>query len=312
VHPSLVALQLIHPSGDPEHTVSFATNEWMSQGWPVDAAGKPVFGAIDRAVAHHEPDRLFTPLFNVPVRELGEVFPQIVDQLVQDSLFGLNGVIVPRRVLREADPTTGTPKKLGPYRPSDTKVVVGGQARDLPRASRKASYVRGLTACWADLDFYKVGLTEDLVVGALHGMQQRRELPPASMLLFSGRGLWLLWFLRDHDDPTRAVRAGAENVRVWQRVQRAIHRKLAPLGSDAAALDVVHMARIPGSVPTDLADSIVLHNPVRARADLTSQTAVEPLLMTWAAHQKTRLPILVHFGSSMTSRRGGQSSEDLR
>jgi hypothetical protein len=257
VLPTFLPIHLLHPPGDPDHSISFARKVWMEQGWPVDAAGRRVHGSAAQIAEMHPPDWIFEPLWNVYARDLHEVFPQIAEQLVRDSLFGLNGVIVPRRVLREADPTTRTPKKLGPYRPSDTRVVVGGQARHLPRATRKASYVRGLTACWADLDFYKVELTEDAVVGALHGMQQRRELPAASIVLFSGRGLWLLWLLRDAEHPDCAVRAGAENVRVWQRVQRAIHRKLAAFGSDAAAIDVVHMARVPGSVRTDLGDEPV-------------------------------------------------------
>src|SRR5690606_20425112 len=147
----------------------------------VDAQGRPVRGSIARAVDHHPPARLFTPLFNVPAHDLREVFPQIAEQLAEDSLFALNAVIVPRSVLREADAATGEPKQLGPYRPSETRVEVGGRVRHLPRASRKASLLRGLTACWADLDFYKLGLTEAHVVGSLHGMQRRGELPPASV-----------------------------------------------------------------------------------------------------------------------------------
>jgi hypothetical protein len=223
----------------------------MPTGWPVDERGKAVKGSIACAVGQHPPAWSWEPLWNIFARDLAEVFPQVLRDLLDDSSFSMCGMMVPRRPLAAGAQDGGT-KRLGPYRHSDTTVEIQGRVRALPRAYRRNSGARGITAAWADLDYYRLGLSDEHVVGALHGMQQRGELPPVSLLLFSGRGIWTIWVLRDQDDPNRAVRAGAANLRVWGRLQHAIQAKLACLGADAAAIDVARMARVPGSQRNDL------------------------------------------------------------
>jgi hypothetical protein len=210
-------------------------------------------------VDHHPSGWQWAPLFNVYARDLQEVFPQIIEQLLEDSVFTVCGMMVPRRVEALADRALGAPKRLGPYSRSATRVEIGGRLRWLPRAYRRKSGARGITAAWVDLDFYRLGLTEEFVVGRLHGMQQRGELPAVSLFIYSGRGIWAFWVLRDAQDPRCAVRAGYDNRRAWERIQRALHERLATLGSDAAALDLARTARVPGSLRTDLEDE----RPVR-------------------------------------------------
>lgn len=106
---ALQPLQLLHPPGDPEHSVSFAWRRWMPVGWPTDERSRPVRGNVARAVDHHPPGWLWEPLWNVHSRDLQEVFRQIVEQLLNDSFVSVCGMMVPHG-------RTPTHPALGEYR----------------------------------------------------------------------------------------------------------------------------------------------------------------------------------------------------
>jgi hypothetical protein len=82
----------------------------------------------------------------------------------------------------------------------------------------------------------------------VQGMQDSGILPPASFLVRSGRGLWLLWLVKGCDDSSLGERACARNVQLWAKVQRELASRLAPLGADMAALDGARVVRVPGSL----------------------------------------------------------------
>lgn len=110
---------------------------------------------------------------------------------------------------------------------------------------RKPGRLQYLCACFADLDCYKVGLTPDQPIGTIIDFQDAGLIPPASIQVKSGRGIWLLWLLRDRRDPAIAPRAWQEKQREYHRLQRRIHECLAHLGADAQ--DPLRIARVPGS-----------------------------------------------------------------
>ncbi|MEP0763952.1 MAG: hypothetical protein HRF48_14585 [Chloroflexota bacterium] len=129
-----------------------------------------------------------------------------------------------------------------------------GQSRHvpgLPAPLRQGRALRWLTACYADLDGYRLGYTPGELVGLLVDAQDQGAIPPASMLVRSGRGVWAFWILRNHDprDPMDGpVRAWPESVTAYRRIQRELHRRLAPWGADAQARDAARVTRVPGSI----------------------------------------------------------------
>ena len=197
--PSLAPIALLHRPGDDEHSVSFARKTWF----------------------HGQ--ECWEDVCNVPAKELREWFPELVDQLQEDSFYSVNGFMTPKR--------NEQPTRKSPHVP------------ELAASCRR--YPRWLCACYADLDGYKHGVSDGQLVGALLDMRSSGQLPPFSMLTLSGRGVWAFWFLRTEEGtgpvPYFPMRS------LYAKVQRAIGSRLAHLHSDAQARDSARVTRIPGS-----------------------------------------------------------------
>ena len=78
-------------------------------------------------------------------------------------------------------------------------------------------------------------------------MQDAGQIPPASIIVRSGRGLWLVWLLHDPETgfPPKAFR---NKQRLWIDLERAINHRFRHLGADHAVTDLVRLARVPGSI----------------------------------------------------------------
>lgn len=113
---------------------------------------------------------------------------------------------------------------------------------------RKPNRLRYLCACFADLDFYKLGLTYGQVIGTIVDYQDGGVIPPVSIIIRSGRGVWLVWLLRDSKNAMLAPRAWPEKQQQYRCVQQRIHECLANLGADAQ--DALRLLRVPGSIHT--------------------------------------------------------------
>lgn len=79
--------------------------------------------------------------------------------------------------------------------------------------------------------------------------QDGGKIPPISVIIKSGRGLWLLWLLRDEMDPLIAQRAWPEKILQYQRVRSKIYEQLAHVGADAR--DALRLVRLPGSIHSE-------------------------------------------------------------
>lgn len=159
----------------------------------------------------------------IKASHLDTVFPQFLDGLLKDSFVSVNASW-----------------RLADF--SCNKLPFG-----FPRHSTET--LRYLCACYSDLDFYKVGIADFATFfGTLIEYQDRGVIPPASLIVRSGRGAWLLWLLRDPERVDTAARAYKKKLDLYLRIQEAIHDRLAALGSDA--LDAARYLRVPGSLHT--------------------------------------------------------------
>ena len=169
----------------------------------------------------------FESVLSVRASELPEMFPEFIAPHVdEDSFFTVNAMHISEKRQKDRAPI---------------------DAR-FPRAQWGTSKLRHLTACYIDLDCYKLGLTIGQCIGQCIDAQDRGVFPPASIFTRSGRGVWLFWLLRDDDDERAPVRAWPEKISTYRRIERQLLRMFGELGADAQAVDPARITRVPGSL----------------------------------------------------------------
>lgn len=168
----------------------------------------------------------FESLFSVRASELPELFPEfIAPHVEEESFYGINSMWL---------------------RPDEVRSRSQREPR-LPRAKWGTSRLRWLTACYIDLDCYKLGITVGQCIGACIDAQERGLFPPASIITRSGAGVWLLWMLRE-EDGSGPVRAWPERISTYRRIERKLLDEFRMLGADGKALDPARITRVPGSL----------------------------------------------------------------
>lgn len=130
-----------------------------------------------------------------------------------------------------------------------------GQSKFVPtlrRPFRRYAGLRFLNACFADCDLHNTNLNVESVIAELHTMEQAGTIPKASVVVKSGRGVWVLFLLAD---PATGLppQAETENRRRYRAIQAAINAKLSHMGSDPSATDATRMTRLPGSLHSEAA-----------------------------------------------------------
>lgn len=169
-----------------------------------------------------KPNGIWTDLYSLPTSHLTFAPLAALSWLTTDSYFCLNGMYRPGH---------GTSRAVA----------------SLPRAYRSADGLRYLNVAYTDLDVYKAGVPVEQAIAAVRSMESAGTIPPASIVVRSGRGVWLMWLLTD---PTTGLppRSYARNLRQYHDIQQAIQRRLASVGADPNATDPVRMTRVPGSI----------------------------------------------------------------
>jgi hypothetical protein len=181
--------------------------------------------------------------------DLREWFPEFSEQFKRDSYFGINGMFA--AISRTSGRARMSSRFEGAF-----------------QASRSSERLHTLNACYADLDCYKVGMTPGQVVGELIDMEDRGELPPMSIILLSGRGVWPMWLLRDKQH-TGPVVSWREKVQIYNQMQKHItQKKLAHLGADDRSRDAARVARIPGTLNSTAGERVRFHLIADERGNL--------------------------------------------
>jgi hypothetical protein len=143
-----------------------------------------------------------------------------------------------------------------------------------------------LCAAYTDLDFYNPGMTDQDVITRLAELQQQGVIPRPSLLVHSGRGIWVLWLLRDENDPDlppRATKYGLE-LKQHREIQAALHQRFTHLGADKKASSPAGYIRLPGSLDSKSETHVsweiqvdeTCHTPRYTLSQLTHQLAISP------------------------------------
>ena len=172
-------------------------------------------------------------LFALPVAELEQMFPQFVNWLLNDAYFTVNSTYA---------------QGYGRNRLGFDKAFKHLRGRDR---------LRWLNACYVDLDCGRPDsdnpaerMTWREVAARAGEMMDAGTIPPASIIARSGRGVYLLWLLRDRENATAPQSAYPEHVAIYENVNRELTRRLEHLAADKAAHDAARVLRLPGSYHT--------------------------------------------------------------
>ena len=172
----------------------------------------------------------FRPLVSIRASELETWFPAFREDLERDGFVGIN---------------------------ADWRLrSVGEHGESYGYPLHSSDRLRYINACYVDIDFYKLNLDLGTVIGRVINLQESGQLPYASMLVRSGQGLWLLWFVHDVESPDLSQRAFPDKLELYSHIQAAIIERLLPLGADMAARDAARYLRIPGSWNTSAEGSV--------------------------------------------------------
>jgi len=184
----------------------------------------PVFGKDGKPITWQN-------LFSIRASDLRSMFPTFAEWLTHDSFF-----------------TVSAYYRAAPYK---------NKLTGLPDVWRKEKYLSKLTACYADLD---CGRPENEDPGAALTWRQAQHeaevladlgiIPQPSIMARSGRGVYLLWLLRDAKDPTKLPHAWPEKIELYKACNRALNERLRfhQLPADPGAIDAARVLRFPGSV----------------------------------------------------------------
>jgi hypothetical protein len=107
------------------------------------------------------------------------------------------------------------------------------------KPKRIVSNVRELRALYVDLDFYLLNLSLAYVLMILEQELFRSKIPEPNYIIFSGRGIVLIW--RIEPVPYKALP-------LWQVVQNYLYDQVKEYGADRKALDAARVFRIAGSI----------------------------------------------------------------
>ena len=107
------------------------------------------------------------------------------------------------------------------------------------KPQRRIDNIRQLRTLYVDLDVYNLGMTPEWVLGKLEWEVFGQGLPEPNMVIFSGRGLVLIW----HIEPIPYMA-----MPLWRAVENYFAEQLKEVGADTKATDPARIFRLAGSI----------------------------------------------------------------
>jgi len=188
----------------------------------------------------------------LPVKDLNEMFPAVVEHFARD---GYQGIAVYYGAAKWTDKETGLPAiALKERRLKDGRTI------SQHTMARCKENLRWLPACFTDLDCGRtpeeaerkgrpeLALSWRYAAAAAGEMMDNGDLPQATIIARSGRGLYLFWLLCDAQDMRLPVRTLPKaNVALMEACNKELNRRLLHLAADKGAFDATRLCRIEGS-----------------------------------------------------------------
>ncbi len=147
--------------------------------------------------------------------------------------------------LREMPRVLADPARHLPISANDPGTDIWVSQGEFTRPNRQKINLARIAVCWVDIDLRHEGaptrlssLTPDKALALVLARIAERGLPPASMVLWTGRGLCIKWYTD--------VLPKAAYPR-WAAAQAALVETFADLGADAAARDASRILRLAGT-----------------------------------------------------------------
>ena len=107
------------------------------------------------------------------------------------------------------------------------------------KPQRRIDNIRQLRTLYVDLDVYNMDMTPEWVLGKLELEVFGQSLPEPNMIIFSGRGLVLIW----HIEPIPY-----QAMPLWRAVETYFVNQLQEVGADTKATDPARIFRLAGSI----------------------------------------------------------------
>lgn len=107
------------------------------------------------------------------------------------------------------------------------------------KPQRRIDNIRQLRSLYVDLDVYNLGLTPEWVLGKLEFEYFGQSIPEPNMIVFSGRGLVLIWNIEPI--PYKAMP-------LWRAVETFFVEQLKEVGADNKATDPARIFRLAGTI----------------------------------------------------------------
>ena len=107
------------------------------------------------------------------------------------------------------------------------------------KPQRRIDNIRQLRTLYVDLDVYNMNMKPEWVLGKLEYEYFRQTIPEPNMVIFSGRGLVLIWNIEPL--PYMAMP-------LWRAVENFLAETLKDLGADTKATDPARIFRLAGTV----------------------------------------------------------------
>lgn len=115
------------------------------------------------------------------------------------------------------------------WRSRDQKIYFG----------RDREHLKRLRTCFVDLDYYDLGLTQEEVLRKVHLMVKAGVIPQPTMVVSSGKGLYLIYKIKDED---------AKALSRWSDIQYYLVDALKDVGADSHCTDPSRVLRVPGTI----------------------------------------------------------------
>ena len=107
------------------------------------------------------------------------------------------------------------------------------------KPQRRIDTIRQLRTLYVDLDVYTLGMTPEWVLGKLEFETFGQALPEPNMVIFSGRGLVLIWNIEP---------IPYEAMPLWRAVETYFVKQLKEVGADTKATDPARIFRLAGTI----------------------------------------------------------------